>query len=76
MKIFAKTLTGKTVTLDVEKDTSVNAIKDSLAWEGISFNDVKLVFAGKHINGNDTVEKLGITENSVVDIITGVKGTF
>jgi len=74
MKIFIKTLTGKTVTLEVENNTSVNEIKDQLGWEGISFNDIKLVFEGKHIHGVSTVEELGISENSVVDLVTAVKG--
>eukprot|EP00178_Gracilaria_changii_P010563 TRINITY_DN3073_c0_g1_i1.p1 TRINITY_DN3073_c0_g1~~TRINITY_DN3073_c0_g1_i1.p1 ORF type:complete len:104 (+),score=14.38 TRINITY_DN3073_c0_g1_i1:3-314(+) len=45
-----------------------------MAWNGFAFNEQKLVFGGKHIHGTTTVQKLGITENSVIELIVNVKG--
>jgi ubiquitin len=51
MQIFVKTLTGKTLTLDVEPSDSLRAIHEKIQHkEGIPPEQMSLIFAGKRIS--------------------------
>ena len=64
MQIFVKTLTSKTITLDVELSDTIKNIKAKIKdEEDIPIVIQSLIFAGKELYNNLTVEECKIKEN-------------
>ena len=70
MQIFIKTLTEKTITVEVKKHDTILKVKKKIKEkEGFKIEEQRLIFAGKLLENDKYVEYYNIQKESTIHLV-------
>ena len=70
MELFVKTLTGKTVTIEVEEGESIEDVKAKISEkEGIPPEQQRIIFGGQQLQDGKTIDDYDLSDDSTLHLV-------
>ncbi|XP_039256160.1 polyubiquitin-like [Styela clava] len=76
-QVFVRTLTGKTITLEVDGTDTIESLKQQiLEKEGTPVHQQRFIYAGKQLEDGRTLDDYGIQNGAILHLILRLSGTI